>query len=521
MKGRLSFASTLLSALKHAHIRPSVEDSSSVYDKFSEEKTELESGFWFIDTKQDNPIYGRKFGLHLQEEFAPHDEDITIGFAEIEQLSYSKNEFRDVCTTFVEFDDSKFAKNNRIVGHTSWLNAVQDCNTIQQRLEESKEHDEIGRRVCRTFGIVVDSGGFDQDIRSYLDNCIVNLEGNFHQLQSNKPVFKGRGNLINLIREISRFFSYSEWTEEHEYEFNRVRDKFENILEMIESEEYKQMGHNLPGTKRDFRLIRSILKGIYLKQKEQKEAIKESKKSIIKSMNSTKITVDGIKHELDPILHRFNQEDFEEFAQAAEESSFTKQDKQILRRFFRPFKRLKVRILGLSQSMFPYALDARWQETIGSLNQDQHDCRIGSLVRFDLKAMHHTGSIKPIISNIAYASDEWDEGGELAEKFSQDGEEITWPEPLPRSTWLGLETNAELILERDDLPIKNIPLFIKAGIKYATHPDIEVEIPIFDNKDFPSDICSTKLRLCTIDIRRDRSKGLFRYHVTKVGEIVE
>ena len=60
----------------------------------------------------------------------------------------------------------------------------------------------------------------------------------------------------------------------------------------------------------------------------------------------------------------------------------------------------------------------------------------------------------------------------------------------------------------DDLPMRNIPMFIKYEKKYATHPSLEVEIPIFDQKSLPDDISPAQLRLCTIDVRRDLRKGL-------------
>ena len=41
--------------------------------------------------------------------------------------------------------------------------------------------------------------------------------------------------------------------------------------------------------------------------------------------------------------------------------------------------------------------------------------------------------MKPIISNISYASDEWDIAGELKTKFLKEEQEIQWPEPLPEA----------------------------------------------------------------------------------------
>jgi hypothetical protein len=59
-------------------------------------------------------------------------------------------------------------------------------------------------------------------------------------------------------------------------------------------------------------------------------------------------------------------------------------------------------------------------------------------------------------------------------------------------------------------------LYIKSAKRYACHPSIEVEIPIFDADKIPSDIQPGELRMCKIDIRRDRVKGLPRYFVVDV-----
>ena len=61
-------------------------------------------------------------------------------------------------------------------------------------------------------------------------------------------------------------------------------------------------------------------------------------------------------------------------------------------------------------------------------------------------------------------------------------------------------------------------MYIKKDKKYATHPSLEVEIPIFDSDKLPEGVNPQSLYLCEIDVRRDRRKGLFRYHVTKVQE---
>ncbi|MDB2457744.1 hypothetical protein N9W77_01375, partial [bacterium] len=62
-----------------------------------------------------------------------------------------------------------------------------------------------------------------------------------------------------------------------------------------------------------------------------------------------------------------------------------------------------------------------------------------------------------------------------------------------------------------------VKMYIKRQKRYAFHPDLAVEVPILnpDAQDL-SNVSPSELRTCTIDIRRDRIRGLFRYYVTKV-----
>lgn len=64
--------------------------------------------------------------------------------------------------------------------------------------------------------------------------------------------------------------------------------------------------------------------------------------------------------------------------------------------------------------------------------------------------------------------------------------------------------------------IRSIPLYIKSGMEYATHPFLAVEIPIFNPPKDAESVSPGELRNCTIGIRRDRTQGLFRYYVTHV-----
>jgi hypothetical protein len=60
-----------------------------------------------------------------------------------------------------------------------------------------------------------------------------------------------------------------------------------------------------------------------------------------------------------------------------------------------------------------------------------------------------------------------------------------------------------------------VKMYIKREKRYAFHPSLEVEIPILNPDKVPKNRTG-ELRTCTIDIRRDRLRGLFRYYVTKV-----
>jgi len=53
-------------------------------------------------------------------------------------------------------------------------------------------------------------------------------------------------------------------------------------------------------------------------------------------------------------------------------------------------------------------------------------------------------------------------------------------------------------------------------MEYATHPSLDVEIPIFNPPEDSKEVSLTELRNCTIGIRRDRAQGQFRYYVTKI-----
>ena len=87
-RAHISFATTLLSALKHAHIRSST-DNLSVGQEFTIADNELRICSWNIDRHQNNPIYGMKFVLHPVDDLETIDEDVKIGLIEIDKKTYT------------------------------------------------------------------------------------------------------------------------------------------------------------------------------------------------------------------------------------------------------------------------------------------------------------------------------------------------------------------------------------------------------------------------------------------------
>ena len=179
----------------------------------------------------------------------------------------------------------------------------------------------------------------------------------------------------------------------------------------------------------------------------------------------------------------------------------------------RPTRKLRGTSLGIKSANPPYAIQTWWGETVGTIAQDKDKAQVGSLVRLDLKKMQKEGTAKAIIANIGYASDELNDKGVLRNRYAMlSGEtENQWPDPLPHDTWLKL---GDEISDRKTERVVRLHVLFEKG--YVFHPDLEVEIPIFDMENAPSGLHQGELRTCTIDVRRDRSKGLYRYYVTEI-----
>ena len=186
-----------------------------------------------------------------------------------------------------------------------------------------------------------------------------------------------------------------------------------------------------------------------------------------------------------------------------------------------PRRELSVRVLGMPQSSYPFSLTTTWAETLGSLQKDGPlNSKVGSLVRLDLKLNPKAGTLEPLITNIGYAKDELNSDGSLHENYVFLSESVSkWPEPLPDDTFYSIKTTNQDVKQRSNFMV---PLHVKMERGYATHPNLNVEIPLFEpaqalaDHDGGGSITSGELCDCTVDIRRDRGTGLFRYYVTAI-----
>ena len=180
-------------------------------------------------------------------------------------------------------------------------------------------------------------------------------------------------------------------------------------------------------------------------------------------------------------------------------------------RHCRPRRRMKVRVLGMPQDKFPYAILTSWDEVVGSLTQPTGNCQVGTLVRLDIKPLRRAGNSKVIVTNIAAAVDELDENGQLREIYAAE-----WPETLQHTDTLPLSTKDEDVMRSGAKNRFTMPLYIKRTRAYACHPELDIDLPIFESESIPKEFAG-QLRTCTVDVRRDRRRGLFRYYVVDVA----
>jgi hypothetical protein len=336
------------------------------------------------------------------------------------------------------------------------------------------------------------------------------LDVNVQQLKAGSRVKSGRTNLISVAREISCSFLYSDWESNYWNTFCEIKKRFILILSEIEEAETSIVGMRLPGTERDLSVIRAILSGVEEKYNQHLENLEQECLELLNRLENKEVPLKEFKKKMKALSHHLDESKIQRIKDVAIKSF----DEGIINRYCLRRINLEVRVLGMPQSSYPFSLSTDWSETVGTLSTDRENCKVGSLVRLDLKHKSKGGTVEAMVANIAYARDELDEDGNLLKEYNNGEGNVSWPEPLPKSTWLPLSMTSEQVCSMDE--VHSIPLYIKSGMEYATHPSLAVEIPIFIHPKDAKSVSPGELRNCTIGIRRDRAQGLFRYYVTHI-----
>jgi hypothetical protein len=511
------FASSRISSIKHRFVvKPS--DSEIVTEKSLQDYSylvrspDIEPEWCIFEepySKFNNPVYGVKFGL------APVDaleQGCIEGFAEFKYLRFSSNEPRKVCTTFVEVSNEYFT--NTLTASPKWKSVLLLSKWIQSKILKANSQDQTsrsaGQRVDRVFGIICNTGHFDGHILSRINASLDKLDVNVQQLKAGSRVKSGRTNLISVAREISCSFLYSDWESNYWNTFCEIKKRFILILSEIEEAETSIVGMRLPGTERDLSVIRAILSGVEEKYNQHLENLEQECLELLNRLENKEVPLKEFKKKMKALSHHLDESKIQRIKDVAIKSF----DEGIINRYCLRRINLEVRVLGMPQSSYPFSLSTDWSETVGTLSTDRENCKVGSLVRLDLKHKSKGGTVEAMVANIAYARDELDEDGNLLKEYNNGEGNVSWPEPLPKSTWLPLSMTSEQVCSMDE--VHSIPLYIKSGMEYATHPSLAVEIPIFIHPKDAKSVSPGELRNCTIGIRRDRAQGLFRYYVTHI-----
>ena len=203
--------------------------------------------------------------------------------------------------------------------------------------------------------------------------------------------------------------------------------------------------------------------------------------------------------------------DQDELKAVIDDSGISLDKKSELNRYCQSRTKMKIRVLGLSRKNYPPELETHWGEVLGSLVEEEFN-EIGSLVRFDIKIQERAGVKSLLLTNILLAKDELDANGNLIGKLVP---EVEIPSPLPENTWLEVNADKGVIKKGDKHPSFKLYMFMKPGKLYAFHPSFEVEVPIFNTGEVKDDWIG-QMKQCTIEIRRDRRKGIFRYYVVEI-----
>tara|TARA_B100000767_G_C19774283_1_gene541740 strand:- start:18 stop:5327 length:5310 start_codon:yes stop_codon:yes gene_type:complete len=504
-------ASSYLSSMKYSH---------SLTNQ-NKEKSSITPHGWltigYITPRMENPVYGYKFGI-----YGPHESEDEIeaeGFGEYTMRSFTSKKKRKILSTFVEVMDDEWVQDNRYA-HSSWKSLLLESEDVPQLLEDAMNISEEskGLRAKRVFGVVVDHGRIDQYALDCVNDAMKKLEVNLQQLKNKQRVLAGRENLVNAIREFSVVYLHCDWLPGYVEAFTIQRQRMESIMSDIEAEERKQMGKSLEGTAMDFTTIKAMLEGLRYKANQKHQEVEEDYTSLIKKLGDLKFKDPKGEREkfdlLKPTIRRLclylDTKEKRTRLMSALSKAFLSRPQYEIKRHCRPRRRMKVRVLGMPQGPFPYAILTSWDEVVGSLFVNDEDCQVGTIVRLDIKPLRRAGNSKVIVANIAAAVDELDSHGKLREAYN--GE---WPKPLKKTNTLPLVTTDKEIMDGGDKFKLTVPMYIKPTKTHACHPELDIDIPVFKPNDVDEQF-KGQLRRCTVDIRRDRKSGLFRYYVITV-----
>ena len=503
---QFNFESTKMSSIRFAHRKPRVPGTEHVLPAW------VEFPKWAIGWSFFNEVYGHKIGFNSVDSPDPSRK----GLCEYSQTKSTSSTNLQV-NAFIEVDNQQYSS-NPLFAHSSWQQGLEETETINETFAKKLDDatNEGGRRQDRVFGFITDTGKVDGYVLDRIRKRLAMFKENAQQLKNQHRVVSGRANMMNLLRDISTYFRYSEWLPGYLEAYQEIRGQFETILDQIQASELEQMGESLPGTEGDFRVVRAMLQGIEYIADQHRERVINQYQSILDSPGD--VDFKELLKRIRTLDVYLSEEQMDALYLSLVEKNVCSDSEQRakLRIRCRPNQRLELRVLGLDQILHPYAIRTSWNEVVGALAHDNisNQVAVGSLVRLDLKRLDRAGNSKALVANICYASDELGKDGCILEQYSPTAGEgqVNWPSPLPQSTWLKIGT--DFSEEQTQMRVK---MYIKRQKRYAFHPDLAVEVPILNPEDEDlSSVSPSELRTCTIDIRRDRIRGLFRYYVTKV-----
>lgn len=501
-----NFESTKMSSIRFAHRKPRVPGTEHALPAW------VEFPKWAIGWSFFNEVYGHKIGFNSVDAPGPSRK----GLCEYSQTKSTSSTNLQV-NAFIEVDDQQYSS-NPLFAHSSWQQGLEETKIINETFAKKLDDatNEGGRRHDRVFGFITDTGKVDGYVLDRIRTRLAMFEQNAQQLKNQQRVVSGRANMMNLLRDISTYFRYSEWLPGYLEAYQEIRGQFETILDQIQASELEQMGESLSGTEGDFRVVRAMLQGIECIADQHVEYVRNEYQSILESPGD--VDFKELLKRIRTLDVYLSEEQLDDMYHSLIERNVCSDSEQRakLRIRCRPNQRLELRVLGLDQVQHPYAIRTSWNEVVGALVHDNisNKVAVGSLVRLDLKRLDRAGNSKALVANICYASDELGEDGYILDHYMPSAGEgqVNWPSPLPQSTWLKIGT--VFSGEQTEMRVK---MYIKLEKRYAFHPDLDVEVPILnpDAQDL-SNVSPSELRTCTIDIRRDRIRGLFRFYVTKV-----